>query len=46
MDDLWAYPYRLGIGIFIVVGTILLTGGFVAFTAWLEHDFKKDKSKK
>jgi len=43
MDDLWAYPYRLGIGIFLVVGTFLLTALFVGFTAWLERDFKKDE---
>lgn len=46
MDDIWAYPYRLGIGIFIVVGTFLITAFIVGFTAWLEHDFKKDRSKK
>ena len=43
MDDLWAYPYRLGIGIFMVVGTFLLMALFIGFTAWLERDFKKDK---
>ncbi|MFQ5597666.1 MAG: hypothetical protein ACE5GK_06405 [Nitrospiria bacterium] len=46
MDDLWAYPYRLGIGIFLVVGTFLFTGILVAFTFWLERDFKKDKQGK
>ena len=44
--DLWAYPYRLGIGIFLSVGTLLITGVIVGITAWLERDFKKDKSQK
>ncbi len=42
MDDLWAYPYRLGIGIFISVGTVVLTGFFVGIVIWLEKSFKKD----
>ena len=46
MDDLWAYPYRFGIGVFMVVGTFLLMFLFIGFAAWLERDFKKDKSRK
>jgi hypothetical protein len=42
MDDLWAYPYRLGIGIFIAVGTVVLTCFFVGIVVWLEKSFKKD----
>lgn len=42
MNDLWAYPYRLGIGIFIVAGTLLLTAFFVGIVVWLEKAFKKD----
>ncbi|MFQ5580095.1 MAG: hypothetical protein ACE5FZ_05735 [Nitrospiria bacterium] len=43
MDDLWAYPYRLGIGIFIGVGTFLITAFFVGISIWLEKSFKNDK---
>lgn len=42
MDDLWAYPYRLGIGIFIGVGTLAITGFFIGIAVWLEKSFKKD----
>ncbi len=37
---------RLGIGIFLTVGTLLIMGFFVGFTIWLENSFKKDKQKK
>ncbi|WP_272953258.1 hypothetical protein [Candidatus Manganitrophus noduliformans] len=40
MDD------RLGIGIFITVGTLLLMGFFFGITVWLESAFKKEKQKK
>lgn len=46
MNDLWAYPYRLGIGIFFTVGTIVLMGIFIGITIWLENSFKKDKLQK
>jgi hypothetical protein len=46
MSDMWGYPYRLGIGIFLVVGTALITFFFVWITMWLEKSFKKDKLKK
>ncbi len=46
MDDLWAYPYRMGIGIFLVVGTLLLTAALVVLSIWLEKDFKKDNKTK
>lgn len=37
---------RLGIGIFITVGTVLIMGLFLGATVWLENAFKKDKQKK
>ncbi|MDC4223837.1 MAG: hypothetical protein MPW15_06305 [Candidatus Manganitrophus sp.] len=40
MDD------RLGIGIFVTVGTLLLMGFFLGVTIWLENAFKKEKQKK
>ncbi|MFY9269417.1 MAG: hypothetical protein WAO55_06680 [Candidatus Manganitrophaceae bacterium] len=40
MDD------RLGIGIFIAVGTVLIMGFFLGVTIWLERSFKKEKQKK
>ncbi len=44
--DIWGYPYRLGIGIFFVVGTFLLTVVVVAFTTCLERSFKRERLKK
>ncbi|MFQ5950238.1 MAG: hypothetical protein ACE5J1_06085 [Nitrospiria bacterium] len=46
MSEIWGFPYRLGIGIFLVVGTLLLTGLFIGITIWLENAFKKDKEEK
>ncbi|HZR47841.1 MAG TPA: hypothetical protein VFA47_14115 [Candidatus Manganitrophaceae bacterium] len=46
MSEIWGYPYRLGIGIFVVVGTLLLMGLFLGVTIWLENSFKKDKLNK
>ncbi len=46
MSDIWGYPYRLGIGIFLVVTTFLTTALFVVFTAWLEKYFKKERERK
>ena len=46
MSDIWGYPYRLGIGIFLVVSTFLMTLLFVAFTACLEKSFKKERDRK
>ena len=46
LSDIWGYPYRLGIGIFLTVATVLLTAVFVWLTIWLENSFKKDKLKK
>ncbi len=46
MDGLWAYPYRLGIGIFIVGGTLFFMALFIGVAIWLERSFKKDNLKK
>lgn len=46
MSEIWGYPYRLGIGIFVVVGTLVLMGLFLGVTIWLENSFKKDKLNK
>lgn len=46
MDDIWAYPYRLGIGLFFVVGTIVFMGAFIGTSLWLEKAFKEDNTKK
>ena len=46
MGDLWAYPYRLGIGIFIVVGTLAIMGAFIGVAIWLEKALKDDDPKK
>lgn len=46
MSEIWGYPYRLGIGIFITVGTLVIMGLFIGVTVWLERSFKKDKLKK
>lgn len=43
MDDIWAYPYKLGIGLFLVIGTLLLMGFFIGLTIWLERAFKKEE---
>lgn len=37
---------RLGIGIFLTVGTLVIMGLFLGATIWLENSFKKDKQKK
>ncbi len=46
MDAIWGYPYRLGITLFVLIGTGLLTMGFIGFVIWMERSFKKDKQKK
>jgi hypothetical protein len=46
MNEIWGYPYRLGITIFVLGGTAFLTIAFVAFAVWMERSFKKDKIKK
>ncbi len=46
MSDIWGYPYRLGIVIFLIVITFLMTVLFVAFTSWMEKDFKKGRERK
>ena len=46
MSDIWGYPYRLGITLFLLIGTALLTLGFVGLAIWLEQSFKKEKIKK
>ncbi len=46
MDEIWGYPYRLGITIFVLGGTVLLTLAFAAFVIWMERSFKKDKINK
>ncbi|MBI3358772.1 MAG: hypothetical protein HY201_03060 [Nitrospirae bacterium] len=46
MSDIWGYPYRLGITLFLIVGTALLTVGFVGIAVWLEKSFKNEKIKK
>jgi hypothetical protein len=46
MDDIWGYPYRLGITIFLVIGTAACTLIFVVFAMWLEKSFKDDKINK
>lgn len=37
---------RLGIGLFITVGTLGIMGLFLGVTVWLENAFKKEKQKK
>jgi len=46
MSDIWGYPYRLGITLFLIVGTAALTIAFVWITVWLERSFKNEKIKK
>ncbi|MEK7748320.1 MAG: hypothetical protein AAB300_04525 [Nitrospirota bacterium] len=46
MDDIWGYPYRLGITIFLVIGTAVCTLIFVVLAMWLEKSFKDDKINK
>ncbi len=46
MNDIWGYPYRLGITLFLIVGTGLLTLSFVGVAIWLEQSFKNEKIKK
>lgn len=46
MDDLWAYPYRLGIGIFFLVGTLAIMGAFIGVAVWLEKALKEDDTKR
>jgi len=46
MSDIWGYPYRLGITLFLIIGTGLLTVGFLWVALMLEKSFQKDKLKK
>jgi len=46
MNDIWGYPYRLGVTIFLFVGTVFLTAFFVGLAIWLEKSFKNDKLNK
>jgi len=46
MSDIWGYPYRLGITLFLIIGTTLITVFFIGVAAWLEQSFKKEKIKK
>lgn len=46
MDDIWAYPYRLGIGLFFVVGTVVFMVAFIGAAVWLEKSFKEDDTKR
>ena len=43
MSDLWAYPYRLGISLFLIGGTVFFIALFVGIVIWLEKSFKDDK---
>jgi len=43
MNDIWAYPYRFGITLFLIGGTVLLVAFFVGLAIWLERSFKNDK---
>jgi len=45
MDDIWAYPYRLGIGIFFVVSTVVFMAAFIGVAIWLEKALKDDPKK-
>lgn len=42
MDDIWAYPYRLGIGIFFLVSTGAFMVVFIGLAMWLEKALKDD----
>lgn len=46
MSDIWGYPYRLGIILFLIGGTAVLMAGFLGIAILLERSFKKDKLKK
>ncbi len=46
MESMWGYPYRLGIGLFLIVSTFLFTAMWVGITWWLEVHFKKGRQKK
>lgn len=46
LGDIWGYPYRLGIGIFLTIGTLVIVLAFLGITLWLERSFQKDKLKK
>lgn len=46
MSEIWGYPYRLGIAIFVTVGIVGIMVLFLGFTIWLENAFKKEKLKK
>jgi len=45
-DDIWGYPYRLGITLFLIFGTAILTVFFIGLAVWLEKSFKDEKIKK
>ncbi|HET6369852.1 MAG TPA: hypothetical protein VFG95_01560 [Nitrospiria bacterium] len=46
MHDIWGYPYRLGIGLFITVGTAVVMSVFLLITVLLERHFKKEREKR
>jgi len=43
VSDIWAYPYRFGITLFLIGGTGLLVAFFIGIAIWLEKSFKNDK---
>lgn len=46
MHDIWGYPYRLGIALFLIVGTAVIMFAFLAVTKVLERHFKQEREKK
>ncbi len=42
MDDIWAYPYRLGIGLFFLASTVAFMVVFIGLAMWLEKALKDD----
>jgi len=43
---MWGYPYRLGIGLFVVGGTLVFMLVFLGITVLLERHFKKEREKR
>jgi hypothetical protein len=44
--DMWGYPYRLGIGLFLTFGTLLILLVFLVATILLERHFKSEREKR
>lgn len=44
-ESIWGYPYRLGIGLFITFGTLIIMAAFWAIAIWLERHFKNEREK-